>query len=263
MDVRLDGRIVLVTGGTQGVGLAVAMEAALSGAAAVMITSRDAPNEEAALAELRKTGVEAAFVAADLVEASAPETIFSAAIARFGRVDALVNAAGMTDRASLLDATIEFWDTLFAANVRAPFFLMQKFVAHLRDRREGGSIVNILSINVHGGTPELAVYSATKAALALVTKNAAHAHRFDRIRINGINLGWTDTPGERHMQSVTLKQGSEWLERIESKMPFGRLLKARDVARLTTFLLSDASAPMTGALVDQEQSVIGAKDQYP
>ena len=115
-------------------------------------------------------------------------------------------------------------------------------------------------MNVYGGTAELAVYSATKAALATVTKNAAHAHRFDRIRINGINMGWADTPAERQMQAVTLGGGEDWLERAASQQPFGRLLSADDVARLAVFLLSETSAPMTGALVDQEQWVMGPKD---
>ena len=260
MEVRFDGKVVLVTGSTQGVGGAIALEAARNGAAGVIITDRDAAKSEAALDRLRQTGAEAFFVAADLADASAPETIFSAAIARFGRVDALVNAAGMTNRASVLDATPELWDIVFAVNARAPFFLMQKFVAHLKERKSTGAAVNILSINVHGGTPDLAVYSASKAALALLTKNAAHSHRFDRIRVNGINLGWTDTPAERHMQAVTLGQGGGWLEKAAASMPFGRLLSPDDVARLATFLLSDASAPMTGAVIDQEQSVVGPRD---
>ena len=71
----------------------------------------------------------------------------------------------------------------------------------MRKRGEPGAIVNILSINAHCGSPELAVYSATKGALATLTKNAANAHRFDRIRVNGINVGWTDTPAERVMDA--------------------------------------------------------------
>jgi NAD(P)-dependent dehydrogenase (short-subunit alcohol dehydrogenase family) len=138
---------------------------------------------------------------------------------------------------------------------------MQGVINHLRERRAPGAIVNVLSINAHGGTPALAVYASTKAALALITKNAAYAHRFDRIRINGINVGWTDTPAERRMQAVTLGLGEGWLAAANAAQPSGRLLAPNDIARLALFLLSDASSPMTGALIDQDQSsVIGVRD---
>jgi NAD(P)-dependent dehydrogenase (short-subunit alcohol dehydrogenase family) len=186
--------------------------------------------------------------------------IFRAALERFGRVDALVNSAGLTDRGSVADADLRLWERLYAVNARAPFFLMQRLVNHLRGRGAPGSIVNILSVHAHGGAPELAVYASTKAALAGLTKNAAHAHRFDRIRVNGVNVGWVDTPAERHMQAVTLGKGERWLADAAASMPFRRLLTADDVARLALFLLSDASEPMTGALVDQAQLVFGALD---
>jgi NAD(P)-dependent dehydrogenase (short-subunit alcohol dehydrogenase family) len=149
---------------------------------------------------------------------------------------------------------------MFAANAKAPFFLMQRAIADMRARKKPGAIVNILSINVHGGATDLTVYSASKAALALVTKNAAHAHRFDRIRINGINLGWTDTPAERVMHAETLGKGPRWLQEQAEQQPFGRLLSPDDVARLAHFLLSPASEPMTGALIDQEQWAMGPRD---
>jgi NAD(P)-dependent dehydrogenase (short-subunit alcohol dehydrogenase family) len=261
MEARLDDRILIVTGSTQGVGLAVATAAARSGAAGIMLTGRDAGKGEAAAAALAREGTATGFVAADLIAADAPDRIFDAALARFGRVDMLVNAAGITDRGSLLDATPAFWDRLFAANARAPFFLMQRLVTHLRDRKAPGAIVNVLSINAHGGTPSLAVYSATKAALALLTKNAAHSHRFDGIRVNGINMGWTDTPGERQMQAVTLGHGEDWLAAASAEAPFGRILTPADIAGLAIFLLSDAGGPMTGAVIDQEQWVIGPRDE--
>jgi len=153
---------------------------------------------------------------------------------------------------------LRLWERLYAVNARAPFFLMQRLVDHLRGRGARGSIVNILS--AHGGAPELAVYASTKAALAGLTKNAAHAHRFDRIRVNGINVGWVDTPAERHMQAVTLGKGEGWLANAAAAMPFRRLLTADDVARLALFLLSEASEPMTGALIDQAQFVFRALD---
>jgi NAD(P)-dependent dehydrogenase (short-subunit alcohol dehydrogenase family) len=261
VDVGLEQRVLLVTGSTQGIGLAIAELAAKSGARAVFVTGRDRAKGEAAVASLKTLGVEADFLAADLADENAPDRIFSACLDRFGAVELLVNAAALTDRGSVVAGSPALWDSMFAVNARAPFFLMQRFIKHRRERKAPGSAVNILSMNVHGGTTALAVYAASKAALALLTKNAAHSHRFDRIRINGINVGWTDTPAERQMQSVTLGQGEGWLAEAEARAPFGRLLKVDDVARLATFLLSDASSPMTGALVDQEQSVMGPRDQ--
>ena len=136
---------------------------------------------------------------------------------------------------------------------------MQAAIRAMRDRGEGGAIVNILSINAHCGLPELAVYSASKAALALVTRNAAHAHRFDRIRVNGINMGWTLTPGEAAMQAETLGHGPGWADAAGRGLPFGRLFRPEEVANLAVFLLSDAAGPMTGAIVDQEQWVAGSR----
>ncbi|TPI17031.1 SDR family oxidoreductase [Mesorhizobium sp. B4-1-3] len=258
MEVRLDGKVVLVTGATQGIGRAIAEIAARSGAAGLLITGRDQKRGDAVAAELAAMGTPAAFAAADLGDAEAPARLAQGCIERFGRIDGLVNAAGLTDRASFIDASLDDWSSLFAVNARAPFFLMQAAIADMKKRRQGGSIVNILSINAHCGSPELAVYSATKGALATLTKNAANAHRFDRIRVNGINIGWTDTPAERIMQAETLGQGPGWLDAANATQPFGRLFSVTDIANLAVFLLSDAAGPMTGALIDQEQWVIGA-----
>ncbi|AGB45552.1 dehydrogenase of unknown specificity, short-chain alcohol dehydrogenase like protein [Mesorhizobium australicum WSM2073] len=258
MEIRLEGKVALVTGSTQGIGRAIAETLARSGAAGLLITGRDSKRGEAVAAELSALGTPTLFVAADLGDTETPALLAQACIERFGRIDGLVNAAGLTDRASFLDATPDDWSALFAVNARAPFFLMQAAVADMKKRGHGGAIVNILSINAHCGSPELAVYSATKGALATLTKNAANAHRFDRIRVNGINVGWTDTPAERIMQAQTLGNGPGWLDAANAAQPFGRLLKPDDIANLAVFLLSDAAGPMTGAVIDQEQSVIGA-----
>ena len=126
-------------------------------------------------------------------------------------MDGLVNAAGLSDRGSVAGADIALFDQLFAVNTRAPMFLMQGMIRHLKERNTHGGIVNILSFQAHGASINLAIYGATKAAMSLLTKNAAYAHREDRIRINGINLGWADTPGEREMQAVKLGKGESWL----------------------------------------------------
>jgi NAD(P)-dependent dehydrogenase (short-subunit alcohol dehydrogenase family) len=260
MNLSLSGAALVVTGSTQGVGRAVALEAAANGAGAILITGRDAARGAAVVAEVEALGAKARFVAADLAAPDAADVIADAALDSFGRIDALVNAAGLTDRGSMVTATPELWDRLHAVNARTPFFLMQRAIEDMRSRKQPGAIVNILSINVHGGATDLTVYSASKAALALVTKNAAHAHRFDRIRINGINMGWADTPAERVMHADTLGKGPDWLPAQAVLQPFGRLLFAEDVARLAHFLLSPASEPMTGALIDQEQAAMGPRD---
>jgi len=257
MQVGLDGRVIIVTGAASGIGAAIAAQAAASGAA-LLLTDRDGPGCRARAAELAALGAEVETVAADLLDADAPDVIAGQALTAFGRIDGLVNAAGITDRAYLVDATPEVWEALFAVNARAPFFLMQRAVADMLGRGAPGAIVNILSINAHCGTPELAVYSGTKGALLTLTKNAANAHLADRIRVNGINLGWVATEAEHRMQSETLGRGPGWLEEVAATRPLKRLLEAEEAARLAVFLLSDASAPMTGLAIDLEQSVIGA-----
>lgn len=239
MRVGLDGRVIVVTGAASGIGRAVA-EAAEEAGAVVFRTDLVAGH------------------LADLADPAAVEGIVTAALARHGRIDGLVNAAGLTTRASVVDGTVGHWDQLFAINARAPFFLMQGAVRNMVSRRAGGAIVNILSMNAHCGTPELAIYAATKGAMQTLTKNAAHAHMADRIRVNGINLGWTLTEAEHHMQAKVLGKGEDWMAAIAAARPLGRLLVPEEVARMVVWLLSDASAPLSGAVIDLEQWVAGA-----
>jgi NAD(P)-dependent dehydrogenase (short-subunit alcohol dehydrogenase family) len=239
VDLSLTGKVVLVTGSASGIGAAIAAHAAAAGASVI---------------RLDRAGGD---IVADLGEAEAPGRAITAALAQWRRIDGLVNAAGLTTRGSFLDGTVADWDRLFAVNARAPFLLMQGAIRDMLGRRAPGSIVNIQSMNAHCGIPELAMYSASKGALQTLTKNAAHAHLADRIRVNGINLGWVDTPAERQMQAVTLGKGPDWMDQMAATLPLGRFVSADDCARLAVYLLSDASAPMTGVSMDLEQRITG------
>jgi NAD(P)-dependent dehydrogenase (short-subunit alcohol dehydrogenase family) len=253
---RLDGRVIIVTGGTQGVGEAVALHAADNGAAGVVICGRQEDKGRAVVAALADKGCAGEYVQADLADVEDCRQVVRRCDERFGRVDGLVNAAANTNRGTLDETTVEFWDLLFAVNVRAPFLLTQEAVRVMKREKIAGSIVNILSVAAYCGLEILCAYSSTKGALRTFTKNTAHSLRKHRIRVNGINLGWTDTPAEHVVQA---KQGSpaDWLQQGEAASPFGRLLKPDDVARLCMYLLSDDSGILTGSCIDYTQRVMG------
>ena len=257
------GRSVVVTGGTQGVGLATARLLVQRGAECVSICGRNEENGKRAAAELEALGARALFVPADL---SNPEDCFAVidkTAASFGRIDSLINCCGSTKRGTLESTTLELWDYLFAVNVRAPFLLIQRAVPVMREKSHGGTIANIGSVAAHGGQPYITAYCAAKAALLILTKNLANSLRWDRIRVNALNIGWTATPTEHELQTKVHGLGEDWLERVSAKQPFGRLLAPEDVARGLAFLASDESGPMTGSIVDFDQTVIGAVDDNP
>ncbi len=249
---------ILVTGATQGVGAAIALEAARQGARAIALSGRLAAKARDVQEALDALGCAARMFPADLADPTAPPRLFTDAAAWCGPIDGLVNAAGTTDRASFRDGTAELWGHVFAINARAPFLLMQAFIRQCLDLHRPGSVVNIQSMNAHCGAPDLAIYSASKGALSTLTKNAANAHLADRIRVNGINMGWSATPAEHVMQSETLGKGADWLAEAASRMPLGRLLEPIEVARLAVYLLGPQSGLQTGTCIDLEQRVVGA-----
>jgi NAD(P)-dependent dehydrogenase (short-subunit alcohol dehydrogenase family) len=259
-DQALAGKVVLVSGGTQGVGAAAAQRALQVGAEAVVMTGRSAHKGAAAVAALASGGEALVFHQADVADVDQARGCVDAVITRFGRVDCVVNCAGLVTRGSLLDTTPDHFDAHIAINLRGPFFIMQAAVRHLIERKAPGSIVNISSISSHGAQSFLAPYVAAKAGLNALTKNAAHAHRFDRIRINALNIGWTATEGEDLIQRAAHGATDGWLERAEVQLPMGSLGRPDQIADMITFLLSDASGVVTGAVLDWDQIVVGAWD---
>jgi NAD(P)-dependent dehydrogenase (short-subunit alcohol dehydrogenase family) len=123
-----------------------------------------------------------------------------------------------------------------------------------------GSIINIISISGHGGQSYITAYCASKGALAVLTKNVANSVMNHRIRVNGLMVGWMDTPGEDRTMKEYHGAGDGWLAEAEKKRPFGRLLKADEIARAVAFLASAESGMMTGSIIDFDQQVIGASD---
>src|SRR3990172_3378538 len=180
ISLSLKNKSVVITGGSQGVGEGIARAAAEAGATGLCLSGRNATRGERLTAELTSRGCATIFVAGDLGDPAVCRAIVARADERFGRVDGLVNAAGLTDRGRIEDTPVELWDRLFAVNVRAPFILIQETVRRLKQAKRPGSIVNIITMSSHGGQPFLTAYSASKGALATLTKNCAYALRRDR-----------------------------------------------------------------------------------
>ncbi len=257
------GKVAVVTGGTQGLGETVARLLAARGAAGIVICGRNAKLGKAVAASLGKTAAKVVFIKADLNKVEDCRKVIAGADKAFGRVDILVNVAATTDRGTILDTSPELFDRMFALNVRAPFFLIQDAAKIMRREGIEGSIVNIQSMSAHGGQPSITAYSASKAALSALTKNAAFSLMPDRIRVNGLNIGWMDTPGEHSIQMRYHTDDKDWLAKAEQSQPFGRLLKPEEVARAVAYLASDESGMMTGSIIDFDQQVLGSAESAP
>ncbi|MEA5101355.1 SDR family oxidoreductase [Pantoea sp. S18] len=257
---RFKNKVFVVTGGTQGLGAAVASLLAIRGARGIVICGRNVKAGHEQVDILSQTGCEVIFVEADISSPEACENVVATAENAFGTLHGLVNCAGMSDRGTILNTSPELFDAIMAVNVRAPFFLMQAAIKLMIAKGIEGSIVNIITMTSHGGQSFLTAYAASKGALVTLTKNVAFSAMRNRIRVNGLNIGWMDTPHEHDIQRQYHDADENWLRNAEQAQPFGRLLKPAEVARGVAFLLSEESGMMTGAVIDFDQSVVGCGD---
>ncbi len=254
------GTVAVITGGAQGLGRAIAERLIAEGCTRLVIASRQVGPGQDAAKQLSALGADVRFVRADMGRTDDAIHMIDAAATAFGSVNALVNAAAATDRGSILDTNEDAFDRMFAINTKGPFFAIQRLAQLAAEADQPATCVNILTMSSYVGQSFLAAYSASKAALANVTRNSANALRSKRIRVNAINCGWMDTPGEDETQRRWHGAGDDWLEKAEAAQPFGKLVKAPDVAILASYLLGPQSGVMTGSVIDFDQNVAGA---YP
>ena len=254
---QFEDKVVIVTGSTQGSGAETAKLFAYRGAKGITICGRSEDQGNEIKKEIETIGTECLYVKADLFEVDDCRNIVSLTDKTFGKIDSLVNVAGFTERGTILSTTIDNYDKNFNINTRAPFILMQDSIKIMIREKTKGTIVNILSMAMHSGMSFISAYSGSKAALATITKNVANAVSGHHIRVNALNIGWTDTPGEDKIQKKFHEGGEDWLQKAEAKAPFKRLTKPIDVARAVAFLCSDESGLVTGSIIDYDQSVLG------
>ena len=258
---RIDGKFALVTGGTQGLGAAIARCFADNGASGIITIGRN-EKKGAEVAEKIKidTGCNVIFVKTDLPEVDQCRNAISVAKKEFGKIDILVNAAGITDRGDIVDTSEELFDKMIGVNVKGPYFLIQDTVKIMIEQKIQGSIINIGSVSALTGQPFISAYCTSKGALATLTRNTAFALLKNKIRVNQLNIGWMGSDGEHEIQTKYHGASEDWLEDAGKAQPFERLLDPKEVAKAVTFLASDDSGMMTGSVVNFDQSVWGG---YP
>jgi len=254
----MHGKVLLLSGASRGVGECVARLAVQRGAAGLALVGRDTKTGEKLASELTSLGTKTIFITGDLAGADEPKRIVKIVDETFGVVHGLLNSAAETSRGSVWNTTPEMFDTMMAVNVRAPFMLIQECAKIMKREGVAGSIVNIGSVTGYGGDVNLTHYAISKGALHTLTRNCAYSLMRDRVRVNLLNPGWMDTPTEDATQRKWHNAQDGWLEKAERDQPMGRLIKPDELARSIMFLLSDESGLMTGAVIDFDQSVVGA-----
>jgi NAD(P)-dependent dehydrogenase (short-subunit alcohol dehydrogenase family) len=254
----LDGKVAVITGASQGIGEGAARLFAARGAEGLVITGRNDERGRAVADSITAEGCPTAYVHADLSKVEDLPAVIDTAIERFGRVDVVVNSGGSTHRGTLEDTTPEVFSMLFDVNVRAPFLVIQHAVKTMRERKIEGSIVNVISQASHISWPDLIAYGASKAAMVNMTRTLAVVLSRERIRVNGLNIGWTHTPGEDAVRKQFYGDtDGSWIEGASAGQPFGRLISIDEVARALAYIASPESGLMTGSIVDFDQTVYG------
>jgi len=242
--MRLKDKVVVVTGATKGIGRGIAEILAQEGASLV-ISGRNFEEGETLARKLREAGNRVEFFRADISQTKECYALIDKAVEIYGRIDGLVNNAGIFPYFEIMETTEETFDAVLATNTKGPFFTSQRALKYMM-RQKSGSIVNIGSTHWEVGSKELPAYAVSKGALHTLTRHVAHHFAGFGIRCNWITVGWVFSPGEI---SRVEKDGHDlnWLkERASSSMPLGKVQTPEDMAYACVFLLSDESSQVTG-----------------
>ncbi len=247
--MRLQNKVIIVTGSTTGIGKAIALRCAAEGACIVLNGLEDAWGREV-LAEI---AIEKAVLHIEDISAEgAPERLVAVAIKTFGKLDAVVNNAAIIASSNIHSTDKNFLRRILEVNTIAPFSLIKAALPYLITQH--GCVLNIGSVNAYSGEPNLLAYSVSKGALMTLTRNLGDTlHRENGVRVNQINPGWvlTETETQRKKDHGLAE---DWFKDLPAVYaPAGRILKPAEIAAAAVYWLSDESGPISGQVVDLEQ----------
>ena len=229
-----------------GIGEAIARSAIAEGAQ-VLIHGREADLTEALATELGMP-----FCAGDLSDPAHCEELVAAGVEAFGKLDGVVNNAGVVWRNLIEGTDAEFWDGVMAINARAPMLIIRAALPHLAATK--GAVVNIGSVNAYSGEPNLLAYSAAKGALMTLTRNLGDTlHRDHGVRVNQINPGWVLSEGEKN-RKIAEGMDEDWFDKLDSNTaPSGRIIMPEEIAASVVHFLTDELGPVSGQVLELEQ----------
>lgn len=247
--MRLQNKVVLITGSCTGIGKAIAKRCVVEGAK-VVIHGLEADLGAQVVAELGEDN--AVLQIDELTAEGSPQRLVDAAVLHFGKLDAVVNNAAMVRAGNIHTTDAAFFMKMIAVNTLAPFLLIQAALPHLRAAR--GSVLNIGSVNAWSGEPNLLPYSVSKGALMTLTRNLGDTlMREDGVRVNQINPGWVLTENEAQRKREHGLRDN-WYEDLPKMFaPAGRILWPEEIGAAAVYWLADESGPISGQVVDLEQ----------
>ncbi len=247
--MRLKDKVVIVTGSTTGIGKAIALRCVAEGAK-VVVHGLERELGEEVVSEIGKDA--ARLHIEDLTNEGAPGRLVELAVKSFGKLDAVVNNAALVIASTIHDTDLAFLRKVMEINMVAPYAMIQAALPELRKTK--GNVLNIGSVNAHGGEPNLMAYSISKGALMTLTRNLGDTlHREDGVRVNQINPGWVLTENEAKLKRSHGLPIDWYRELPDIYAPAGRILKPAEMAAAAVYWLADESGPISGQVVDLEQ----------
>ena len=255
MDLGLKGKVAVVTGGTEGIGRATALRLAQEGAKVAICARRQGPLDKTA-AELRKTGVDALAVAADMGKVADIERFMKSVIDRFGRIDILINNAGTSRRGKFLELDDAAWDDDLELKVFGAIRCTRLAVPHMK-KQGGGGIVNITISSAKQPGAESYPTSVSRAAGLAITKALSKEFAADNIRVNTVCIGKIKSGQHERRYTKEGRCAGEYYRETAKEIPLGRVGEAEEVASVIAFLVSDAASYVTGTSVNLDGGISG------